>query len=98
MVRKSSMDILYNEDLEPVSISALQEQSQNEIVSQFRACRRQHNMTQVELAKITGIPQPNITRFESTGSNPTLAMMVKMAAALGMKVTIKFEEMDNKIV
>ena len=68
-----------------------------EVIEQYIECRKNQKMTQVELAKITGIPQPNITRFESDKSNPTLEMLVKMAAALGKKVTIQLEDLDEKI-
>ena len=60
-----------------------------------KSIRKGKRLTQVELSKLTGIPQPNITRFESDKSNPTLEMLVKMAAALGKKVTITLEDIEE---
>lgn len=65
------------------------------MVAKYKSLRKNQRVTQVKLAEVTGIPQPNITRFESSESNPTLEMLVKMAAALGNKVVINFEPMDS---
>lgn len=97
MSKKNSMDYLYSDGNEIILIEELQRKTQREVVLQYKDCRKNQKMTQVELAKITGIPQPNITRFESDKSNPTLEMLVKMAAALGKKVTIQLEDLDEKI-
>ena len=97
-MKKSSMDYLYKNDNEIVVISDLQKETQSKVIAQYKSIRKEQKITQVGLAKITGIPQPNITRFESEVSNPTLEMLVKMAAALGKKVTITFEDLDNKLI
>ena len=59
------------------------------ILKDIKACRKAKKMTQSELAQITGISQPNITRFESGNYNPSLEMMVRIAYALDMKLDIK---------
>ena len=46
-------------------------------------------MTQAELAKRAGIPRTNITRFESGNYNPSLEMLVRIAAALGMTLQVQ---------
>mgnify|MGYP002514628147 FL=1 len=46
-------------------------------------------MTQDELSRRTGISRPNISRFESGNYNPSLEMMVRMAAALDMTIDVK---------
>lgn len=46
-------------------------------------------MTQAELAKRTGIPRSNITRFESGSYNPSLELLVRIAAALGMNLQVQ---------
>ena len=48
-------------------------------------------MTQEELGRRVGIPQSNVTRFESGNYNPTLEFLVKMAAAMGKKVKVSLE-------
>lgn len=95
MKDKETMGYLYVEGEEKVDITDLQQKTQKEVLMMYKSIRKSKKLTQVDLSKITGIPQPNITRFESDKSNPTLEMLVKMAAALGKKVTIKLEDLDK---
>ena len=88
---KKAKDYLLR-DGKKISISELQFNTQQSVVSAFKNARKKKKITQMELSGITGIPQPNITRFESDKSNPTLEMMVKMAAALGKKLVINLED------
>ncbi|MCC2255567.1 helix-turn-helix domain-containing protein [Ruminococcus sp. CLA-AA-H200] len=46
-------------------------------------------LTQAELAKKSGIPRSNITRFESGNYNPSLELLVRIAAALGMTLQME---------
>lgn len=95
MKKKGNMDILYKDGGISYSISDIQKSVQSDMVTKYKSLRKNQRITQVKLAEVTGIPQPNITRFESSESNPTLEMLVKMAAALGNKVVINFEPMDS---
>ena len=74
------------------SIENTQKEIRSEFAENFKKCRNRKHITQRQLAITTGIPQPNITRFESENSNPSLELMVKMATALGMKLKITLEE------
>ena len=56
------------------------------------ATRKARGMTQEELARRSGISRPNIARFESGNYNPSLEMMVRIAAALGMRLQISLEK------
>ena len=66
----------------------------NEIIIQLITRRLSLNMSQRDLAKITGIKQPMIARIEKFDSIPRLDTIVKMAYALGM--VIKFDSIDKK--
>ena len=46
-------------------------------------------LTQAELAKKAGVPRSNITRFESGNYNPSLELLVRIAAALGMTLQMR---------
>ena len=92
---EDSMKYLINKDGKKCSIEQLQRDIKRDVTGIYKAFRRSKRITQSELATITGIAQPNITRFESDDSNPTLELMVKMAAAMGMRVTIGFEPLEN---
>lgn len=95
MKKKGNMDVLYNEGGVSYSISDIQKDVQSDVVTKYKSLRKGQKITQMQLAQVTGIPQPNITRFESEDSNPTLEMLVKMAAALGNKVVINFEPLEK---
>ena len=99
---KDSMMYLYKEDKlngpKQVSIEDIQVSTKQQVMHAFKECRRSKNITQVELSNITGIPQPNVTRFENSKSNPTLEMMIKMAAAMGMELEITLKESGKKYI
>jgi len=57
--------------------------------------RKQLNMTQNDLSKKTGITQADISRIENGTRNPSLAMMKRIAEALGMSLRLEFVK-DNK--
>lgn len=85
------MDYIFNLDGQEISIEMVQKSTRGQIIQQYVECRKNRKMTQEELAKRTGISRPNISRFESGNYNPSLEMMVRMAAALDMKVNMKLE-------
>ncbi|MCR4898002.1 MAG: helix-turn-helix transcriptional regulator [Acholeplasmatales bacterium] len=61
----------------------------NEIIIQLITRRLNLNMSQRDLAKITGIKQPMIARIEKFDSIPRLDTIVKMAYALGLSLVFK---------
>ena len=86
------MDYIFDLDGTEITIEAKQKEIRKEVIEQYVACRKGRKMTQDELAKRTGISRPNISRFESGNYNPSLEMMVRMAAALDMSVNVKLEQ------
>ena len=50
------------------------------LVDRYIEYRKIRNLTQEELASSMGIKRPNISRFETGQYNPTLDLLVKMAA------------------
>jgi hypothetical protein len=44
--------------------------------------RQELGMTQVELAKASGVPQPNISAFERGETSPGIAIIARLAEAL----------------
>ncbi|HJA19925.1 MAG TPA: helix-turn-helix transcriptional regulator [Candidatus Mediterraneibacter ornithocaccae] len=62
------------------------------MIDQYISYRKKLGMTQAELARRAGVPRTNITRFEGGSYNPSLEMMVRIAAALGMKLQIELVE------
>lgn len=92
MKSKIQMDYIYMEDGTSVLIEEIQRETRENLIAQYTQCRKDKKLTQEELAKLSGMSRTNITRFESGKYNPTLEMMVKIAAALDMKLTVGLEE------
>lgn len=86
------MDYVYDLDGQEIRIEMTQKDTRSEVIAQYVNCRKSRKMTQDELARRTGISRPNISRFESGKYNPSLEMMVRIAAALDMKVNVKLEK------
>lgn len=59
------------------------------IVEELVSERKKKQMTQQDIADITGVQAPNITRFESAKTVPTLVMLQKYASALGKHVELR---------
>ena len=60
-----------------------------ELISQIIKIRQENNITQSELAKKTGINQPNITRFEKNIHSSSLSTIIKILDALGYELKIQ---------
>lgn len=86
------MDFIFDLDGTEITIEMRQKEIRKEVIDQYVACRKGRKMTQDELARRTGISRPNISRFESGNYNPSLEMMVRMAAALDMTVNVRLEK------
>lgn len=50
--------------------------------------RKTKKLTQQQLAEISGVPQPEISRFEGGLANPTLDTMVKLMVALDLEMAL----------
>ena len=85
-------DYIYLSDNEKILIETEQRNTRLAVIEQYVNIRKARGMTQAELAILAGIPRTNITRFESGTYNPSLEMLVKIAAALNMKLQINLAE------
>lgn len=61
-----------------------------EIIEQLIRARAEKNLTQKELAEITGIPQGHISRIENGNYNPSLAYLKRLAAGLDKELHVEF--------
>lgn len=52
--------------------------------------RRRHHMTRKELSDATGISTADISRIENGTRNPSLAMLKRLAAGMGMSLKVEF--------
>ena len=53
-------------------------------------CREELNLSQQELANITGINRTDISKLENGNANPSLKTIKRIADGLGKKVEINF--------
>lgn len=94
---KNSMDYIYTSGEQKILIEAEQKSARQSVVEQYVRCRKTQGITQEELAKRAGVPRSNITRFESGNYNPSLEMMVRIAAALGMTLQVQLTVKEKQI-
>lgn len=57
--------------------------------------RKRQGLTQQQIAEITGMKAPNITRIESRKFTPTLDVLVRYAKAVGKE--LHFELVDKDV-
>ena len=68
-------------------------QPEMEIIKTLVIARKEQNMTQSDLAKVTGINQADISKLENGNRNPSLNMLKKLAEGLGLQLKIEFVPM-----
>ena len=61
-----------------------------QVVKAILNARKEKNITQKQLAEITGIAQADISRMETGNSNPSLHTLQRLASGLGMMVKLEF--------
>lgn len=94
---RNSMDYIYASGEQKILIEVEQKSARQSVVEQYVRCRKTQGITQEELAKRAGVPRSNITRFESGNYNPSLEMMVRIAAALGMTLQVQLTAKEKQI-
>jgi transcriptional regulator with XRE-family HTH domain len=61
----------------------------NEVAVMVLRYRAEHGLSQSELARMLGMPQPNIRRLESGQHEPTVTMLAKLSAGLGLDFNVE---------
>ncbi len=56
------------------------------LANNMKQLREARGITQLQMAKLAGVPRPTWANLESGGANPTLAVLVKVAHALQISV------------
>lgn len=62
------------------------------VINEITNIRKKNNLTQQEMAKIVGVPQSNISRFERGKVEPTLEFIEKVATKMGYTLKINLIE------
>ena len=69
-------------------------QPEMDVIRAMVDMRIKQNLTQKELASRTGIDQANISKLENGTKNPSLKLLKKLAAGMGMQLNIEFVPMQ----
>ena len=69
-------------------------QPEMDVIRAMVDMRIKQNLTQKELASRTGIDQANISKLENGTKNPSLKLLKKLAAGMGMQLKIEFVPMQ----
>lgn len=93
---KRAMDYVFTMDNEEILIEGLQKETRSQVIGSYVKCRKDKKLTQDNLARLSGISRPNITRFESGKYNPSLEMMVRIAAAMDMELQVSLVKKKRK--
>ena len=67
-----------------------------ELAEAIRARREELGWSQRQLAERAGMTQPGIARFEAGGTTPTLPLLERLAAALGLTLTVSLEPAERR--
>jgi ribosome-binding protein aMBF1 (putative translation factor) len=62
-----------------------------ELGRSVRELRERRGWSQTQLAKVSGMTQSAVARFEAGGTVPTLAVLERLAAALDVSLKVGFE-------
>ncbi len=62
------------------------DQTSTNLATNVRRVRESRDLTQRQLAELSGVPRPTLANIETGGSNPTLSVLVKVAGALGTSI------------
>jgi HTH-type transcriptional regulator/antitoxin HipB len=62
-----------------------------ELGEAVRRRREELGLTQAQLAERAGLKQPAVARFEAGGTMPTIPMLERLAAALGLRLTVQLQ-------
>lgn len=65
----------------------------SELILELKQRRETLNVTQEQLAEISGVGLRTLKQFESGKGNPTLQTLRKLADALGLKLKLEVKEL-----
>jgi len=94
MNRRNRWDELRRDRLASPAASAGYERARRafELGEQLRALREAQHLSQAELARRMGSPQPAIARLEAGRVAPSLDTLDRAATALGVELVITFQQ------
>ena len=88
---KNFRDTLHERMKDPAFLAECNAQEpERQIMRAIAEGREERDMTQHQLAEVTGITQADISRLESGTANPSLRTLKRLAAGMGMALKVEF--------
>jgi len=72
-----------------------EQQPEMDVIRALVDARISRNLTQKELAQLTGIHQADISKLENGTRNPTIKLLKRLAEGMGMSLKIEFVPKKN---
>ena len=72
-------------------------QPEYDIINVMIKARKEQGLTQKQLSELTGISQADISRIENGTRNPSLEMIKRLAAGMGMQLKLEFLPISNQL-
>ena len=69
-------------------VRAYQEKLSEAVGRQYAKARKDKGLTQQQVADVSGVKRPNIARLEGGKHSPTVDMLARVAASMGMQLEI----------
>ena len=72
-------------------------ETEYDIINAMIKARKEKGLTQKQLSELTGISQADISRIENGTRNPSLGMIKRLAAGMGMQLKLEFLPVSNQL-
>jgi len=78
---------------DPVNLRARYDEleAEEQLVVALLALREEQSLTQIELARLVGTSQANISKLENGKLNPTVAFLSRLAKACDVKLSVSLQ-------
>lgn len=91
---RETLDVLLKDPEFKKEWDALEPEFQ--IIRAMIDARKEKNLTQKQLAEITGINQADISKLENGNANPSLRTLQRLAEGMGMTLKLEFVPINNQ--
>ena len=67
----------------------------DDVIKELISYRKRHKLTQQDIAEKSGIMRPNIARLEAMKAEPSMDVLSRYAASMGMDIKISLIKKKN---
>jgi transcriptional regulator with XRE-family HTH domain len=73
-------------DWQSANVAGMLERTSSNLAANIKRLRERRDLTQQQLAELSGVPRPTIANLESGTANPTLLVLLKVADSLAASI------------